>query len=91
MPAGVSLASHKEAEKTLGYAVAIAVAIAVLIYLWRRGRRARGSRSFPEVLDRGLGGEAATAFEDIALEIIGPENGRAGTTGDDCLPDQWRR
>lgn len=62
----------------LGYFVALAVAGVVLLAIWYKSR----SVAKNDAPDRGLAGEAATAIEDIAREMIERGSSRSGLGGD---------
>lgn len=70
----------------LGYGVALALTLVVLLYLGWRGRRMTDA-SRREVPDRSVVGEAATAIEDVAADIIGPARGRGVNAGNRSRPD----
>lgn len=65
-----------------GFLVAIAISALVLFLVWYRRRRTMNEDSVQDAPDRSVVGEAATAFEDIALTIIARGNDRQGPNRD---------
>lgn len=65
---------------TLRVAVMIAAALLVLAWLWWRGQRLR-SRKGETPVGRGIIDEAATAYEDLADQILSSETPPSSANG----------